>query len=77
MYGCAKWSTKEYHYVDKNGKNRVKKEHHFGFKAHILCDVQTELPLAYTQLFLNNENITIHIDFSIKKLYDDSASTST
>ena len=44
----AKWSTKEYHYVDKNGKKQVKKEHHYGFKAHIICDVETELPVAYS-----------------------------
>ena len=44
----AKWSIKEYHYVDKKGKNKVKKEYHFGFKAHILCDVQTELPIGFS-----------------------------
>lgn len=44
----AEWSTKEYHYVDKNGKKQVKKEYHYGFKAHIICDVETELPVAYS-----------------------------
>jgi len=44
----AKWSVKEYHYQDKSGKNQVKKDYHFGFKAHIICDVDTELPLAYS-----------------------------
>ena len=44
----AKWSTKEYHYEDKNGKKQVKKEYHYGFKAHIICDVDTELPVAYS-----------------------------
>jgi hypothetical protein len=44
----AKWSIKEYHYTDKKGKSQVKKEYHFGFKAHIVCDVQTELPVAYS-----------------------------
>ena len=44
----AKWSTKEYHYIDKNGKPQVKKEHHYGFKVHIICDVETELPIAYS-----------------------------
>ena len=44
----AQWSTKEYHYTDVNGKAQVKKEHHFGFKAHIICDVETELPIAYS-----------------------------
>ena len=44
----AKWSVKEYRYTDKNGKSQVKKEYHFGFKAHIICDVDTELPVAYS-----------------------------
>jgi len=44
----AKWSIKEYTYTDKNGKKQVKKEYHFGFKAHIICDVETELPIAYS-----------------------------
>jgi len=44
----AKWSVKEYHYTDKKGEKQVKKEFHFGFKAHIICDVTTELPLAYS-----------------------------
>ena len=44
----AQWSIKEYHYVDQNGKAKVKKEYHFGFKVHIICDVESELPIAYT-----------------------------
>lgn len=44
----AKWSVKEYHYTDKNGNSKVKKEYHFGFKAHVICDVDTELPVAYS-----------------------------
>ena len=44
----AKWSLKEYHYVDSKGKKEIKKEHHFGFKAHIICDVETELPIVYS-----------------------------
>lgn len=44
----AQWSTKEYPYTDKSGKKQVKKEHHFGFKAHIICDVATELPVAFS-----------------------------
>ena len=49
----AKWSVKEYHYQDKNGKSQVKKEYHFGFKAHIVCDVDTELPVAYSMTAAN------------------------
>jgi len=44
----AKWSTKESHYTDSNGNPKIKKEHHFGFKAHIICDVETELPIAFS-----------------------------
>jgi len=44
----AKWSVKEYHYTDKAGNPQVKKEYHYGFKAHIVCDVPTELPMAYS-----------------------------
>jgi len=44
----AEWSVKEYHYTDAQGKKQVKKEYHFGFKTHIICDVETELPLAFT-----------------------------
>jgi hypothetical protein len=44
----AQWSTKEYHYVDSNGNPQVKKEHHFGFKVHVICDVDSELPIAYS-----------------------------
>ena len=44
----AQWSTKEYHYTDSQGKPQIKKEYHFGFKAHIICDVDTELPIAFS-----------------------------
>jgi hypothetical protein len=44
----AEWSVKEYHYTDKSGKTAVKKEYHFGFKTHIICDVATELPIAFS-----------------------------
>lgn len=29
-------------------KKKVKKEYHYGFKTHIICDVDTELPIAYS-----------------------------
>lgn len=44
----AKWSVKEYHHEDKNGKKQIKKEYHYGYKTHIICDVETELPVAYS-----------------------------
>jgi hypothetical protein len=51
----ARWSVKEYHSTDSKGKKQVKKEHHFGFKAHIICDVETELPVAYTVTAANGD----------------------
>jgi len=51
----AKWGVKEYPYVDKNGNPQVKKEYHFGFKAHIICDVKTELPIGYNVLTANSD----------------------
>lgn len=44
----ARKSVKEYYYTDKSGKEQVKKEYHYGFKAHIICDVKTELPIGYS-----------------------------
>jgi hypothetical protein len=51
----AQWSVKEYHYTDQNGNAKVKKEYHYGFKAHIICDVKTELPIAYNVLAANSD----------------------
>jgi len=51
----AKWGVKEYHYEDKSGNPQVKKEYHFGFKAHIICDVKTELPMGYNVLAANSD----------------------
>jgi len=44
----AERSTKEYHCVDAQGRPKVKTEYHFGFKTHLICDVETELPLAFS-----------------------------
>ena len=49
----AEWAVKEYHYTDKNGKPQVKKEYHHGFKANIICDTKTELPIAFNVLAAN------------------------
>ena len=58
----AQWGVKEYPYVDKNGNPQVKKEYHFGFKAHIICDVKTELPIAYNVLAANSDEKKAMID---------------
>jgi len=44
----AEYSIKEYHYTDEKGIKHTKKETHYGFKAHIICDVATELPIGFT-----------------------------
>jgi hypothetical protein len=44
----AKFSTKEYHYMGSDGKKHTKKETHYGFKMHVICDVGTELPVGYS-----------------------------
>ena len=51
----AEWAVKEYHYKDKNGKDQVKKEYHYGFKAHLINDVKTELPVGYSVLAANSD----------------------
>jgi len=58
----AVWSGKEYHYTDKNGKKQVKTEWHYGFKAHLICDVKTELPIAYDVLAANSDEKKTMID---------------
>jgi hypothetical protein len=49
----AAWSVKEYHYTNEKGEEKVKKESHYGFRAHIVCDVMTGLPMAYNVLAAN------------------------
>jgi hypothetical protein len=44
----AAFSIKEYPYIGNDGKKHIKKETHYGFKAHIICDVKTELPIAFS-----------------------------
>ena len=51
----AQWGVKEYHYEDRSGKPQVKKEYHYGFKAHIICDAKTELPIGYNVLAANSD----------------------
>lgn len=51
----AVWAGKEYHYTDKNGNEQVKTEWHYGFKVHLICDVKTELPVAYNVLLANSD----------------------
>jgi len=43
----AAYSKKVYYYTGENGEKKSKTETHYGFKAHIICDVNTELPVDY------------------------------
>jgi len=43
----AKYGIKEKYYKDKDGNEKIKKETHFGYRAHILGDVNYELPIDY------------------------------
>jgi hypothetical protein len=51
----AAWAGKEYHYTDRHGKEQTRTEWHFGFKVHLICDVKTELPIAYRVLAANSD----------------------
>ena len=68
----ADWSVKEYYYIDRNGKLQVKKEYHFGFKAHIICDVMTELPMGYNVLPASSDekkamkDLITHMPYSVR-----------
>jgi hypothetical protein len=62
----AAWAGKKYYYVDKNGKEQGKMEWHYGFKAHLICDVKTELPIAYNVLAANSDEKQTMIDMLAK-----------
>jgi hypothetical protein len=58
----AEFSVKEYHYTGNDGKKHTKKETHYGFKAHIVCDTKTELPVAFTLTKANRDEKKEMID---------------
>jgi len=43
----AEYTIKEYHYTTQDGKKHTKKTTYYGFKVHIMCDVETELPISF------------------------------
>ena len=69
----AKWSVKEYHYTDTNGNLRVKKEYHFGFKVHIICDVGSELPMLFSVTVANADEKKEMIELLKNPLLTDEA----
>ena len=66
----AAWAGKEYHYIDKKGKKQIKTEWHYGFKVHLICDVKTELPIAYNVLAANSDEKKAMIDMLAKLPYE-------
>ena len=44
----ADYTIKESYYKDKNGTTQAKKKTYFGFRYHLLADVNYELPIEYT-----------------------------
>ena len=44
----ADFTIKEYFYKDKDGVTQSKKKNFFGYRYHLLADVDYELPIDYT-----------------------------
>lgn len=44
----ADFTMKEYYYKDKNGITQSKKKRYFGYRYHMLADVNYELPIDFT-----------------------------
>jgi len=58
----AEYSIKEYTYIGTDGKEHVKKETHYGFRAHIICDVTTELPVAFQVTKANKDEKKVMLE---------------
>ena len=43
----AKYGIKEKYYKDNKGNEKVKKETHYGYRLHLMADVDYELPIDY------------------------------
>jgi len=61
----AKYGVKEKYYIDKNGNEKIKAEIHFGYRLHVLADVNYELPIDYT-VTTANENEGKELDKMLK-----------
>ena len=44
----AEYMVKKYYYTTEDGKKHEKKSAYYGFRAHIICDVNTELPVSFS-----------------------------
>ena len=58
----AEYSIKEYTYIGTDGKEHVKKETHYGFRVHIICDVTTELPVAFQVTKANKDEKKVMLE---------------
>lgn len=43
----AQYGIKEKYYKDEKGNEKIKKETHFGYRVHLMADVDYELPIDY------------------------------
>ena len=43
----AKYGIKEKYYKDEKGNEKIKKETHYGYRVHLMADVDYELPIDY------------------------------
>ena len=43
----AKYGVKEKYYTDEKGNEKIKKETHYGYRVHLMADVDYELPIDY------------------------------
>ena len=51
----AEYTKKTYPYTDKSGKEVEKSTTYYGFRAHVICDVKTELSIAITVTKANRD----------------------
>lgn len=67
----ADFTFKETYHKDNNGVTKVKRVRYFGFRLHLLCDVNYELPIEYTVTKASNgerEQLKRHINMLSPKL---------
>ena len=69
----ADYTIKETYYKDKNGTSQVKKKTYFGFRYHLLADLNYELPIEYTVTKASKsekEEFKKHIEMMPEELVD-------
>lgn len=69
----ADYTLKEKYYKDKNGKTKIKKEKYFGYRCHLLVDVDYELPIEYTVTKASKgerEQLEKHLEMLSKEYLD-------